>query len=209
MSAEPAAPGPDDAPGRMTGDQRREQILRAARRVFAEHGYAATTDQIARAAGVSQPYVVRLFGSKRELFAAAHRAATQEVLEVLAGPGAPPVVGPGSPHGAGQAAGDAMGAAYAAAILDDRDLLRLVMHGFLADDDEVARRARATLGEAFRLFRDRTGADEDEARTFVAQGMLLNVLLAVRAPEHAGESADTDALVECVRRALPTTGARA
>lgn len=179
----------------MTGDQRREQILRAARHVFAEHGYAATTDEIARAAGVSQPYVVRLFGSKRELFVAAHRQATQEVLDALGAP---------SP---GPRAGEEMAGAYAA-MIEDRDLLRLVMHGFLADDEEVARRARQTLGEAFALFRARTGADEDEARTFVAQGMLLNVLVAVRTPEHAGESAAVDALLACVTRALAAAGAR-
>lgn len=178
----------------MTGDQRREQILRAARHVFAEHGYAATTDQIARAAGVSQPYVVRLFGSKRELFVATHRLATRQVLDTLGS--APP----------GPEAGGEMAAAYAT-MLEDRDLLRLVMHGFLADDEEVAREARRTLGEAFLLFRARTGADEDDARTFVAQGMLLNVLYAVRTPEHRGESDAVDALLACVTRALAAAGA--
>ena len=53
----------------MTTDERREQIIAAARSEFAEHGYqAATTDAIARRAGVSQPYVVRMFGTKLELF---------------------------------------------------------------------------------------------------------------------------------------------
>src|SRR5659263_777497 len=56
-------------PLRMTGEARREQILSAALPAFAEGGYAGTTtDQVARAAGVSQPYVVRLFGSKKQLF---------------------------------------------------------------------------------------------------------------------------------------------
>ena len=78
--------------------------------------------------------------------------------------------------------GTPMGDAYVG-LLADRDLLRLVMHGFIAGaDDEVGRVARHTLGEAFRLFRERSGADEDAARAFVAQGMLINVLLAVDAP---------------------------
>lgn len=172
---------------RMTGAARRDQILAAARRVFADKGFAATTDEVARAAGVSQPYVVRLFGSKRELFLAAYRQAGAEIEAAL-----------GSVE-AGPDAGQRMGDAYIR-LLEDRDLLRLTMHGFLAGtDDEVGKIARHTLGEAFRLFRERTGAPDDEARVFVASGMLINVLLAVDAPAHPGEDDGMDALVECVR----------
>lgn len=169
----------------MTGAARREQILAAARRVFAEGGYAASTDEVARAAGVSQPYVVRLFGSKRELFLETYRQASTEVLAALAG------------VPAGPEAGRLMGDAYVG-LLDDRDLLRLLMHGFIAGaDEEVGRVARHTLGEAFRLFRERSGATEDEARVFVAQGMLINVLLAVDAHRHHGEDDGMDGLVQC------------
>src|SRR3954471_16140219 len=83
MSAETPVVGPT-APARMTGAARRDQILAAARRVFADKGFAATTDEVARAAGVSQPYVVRLFGSKRELFLAAYRQAAAEIEAALA-----------------------------------------------------------------------------------------------------------------------------
>ncbi|WP_343035329.1 helix-turn-helix domain-containing protein [Cellulomonas septica] len=181
----PSTTDQTSAPQRMTGAERREQILVAARRVFAEGGYAASTDEVARAAGVSQPYVVRLFGSKRELFLEAYRQASAEVLAALAG------------VPAGPEAGKMMGDAYVG-LLDDRDLLRLLMHGFIAGaDDEVGRVARHTLGEAFRLFRERSGATEDEARVFVAQGMLINVLLAVDAHRHQGEDDGMDGLVLC------------
>jgi AcrR family transcriptional regulator len=173
------------APQRMTGAERREQILAAARRVFAEGGYAASTDEVARAAGVSQPYVVRLFGSKRELFLAAYQQASDQVLATL------------SAVPAGDDAGKRMGDAYVG-LLDDRDLLRLLMHGFIAGaDDAVGRVARHTLGEAFRLFRERSGGTDDDARLFVAQGMLINVLLAVDAHRHAGEDTGMDGLVAC------------
>jgi TetR/AcrR family transcriptional regulator len=53
----------------MRAEERRELILDAATLVFGDHGYAgATTALIARAAGVSQPYVVRVFGTKERLF---------------------------------------------------------------------------------------------------------------------------------------------
>ena len=56
---------------RLTAPERREQILEAAVTVFAERGYeGASTDVIARMAGISQPYLFRLFGTKRELIIA-------------------------------------------------------------------------------------------------------------------------------------------
>lgn len=177
-------------PTRMSGTQRRAEILVAARKVFADRGYAASTDEVARAAGVSQPYVVRLFGTKRELFLEAYREAAGEIVAAL---GSVP---------AGPEAGPQMADAYVG-LLEDRNLLRLTMHGFLAGaDDEVGQIARHTLGEAFRLFRERTGSDEDTARLFVAQGMLINVLLAVDAPAHVGEDAGLDALVMCVQESI-------
>ena len=178
------APGAASGP-RMSGDARRGQILQAARRVFAERGYGASTDEVARAVGVSQPYVVRLFGSKRALVVATYRAAADEVIAAFTG------------VPAGPDAADRMGEAYVR-LLADRDLLMLLMHGFMGGADaEVGAIARHTLGEAFRLFRERTGATEDEARQFVAQGMLLNVLIAVDAPQHLGEDAGFDSLVTC------------
>src|SRR6478735_4342668 len=54
---------------RMSADERREAILVAATRAFAKGGYHGTsTDAVAKEAGVSQPYVVRMFGTKLELF---------------------------------------------------------------------------------------------------------------------------------------------
>jgi AcrR family transcriptional regulator len=171
---------------RMSGEERREQVLGAALQVFAEGGYAATTtDQVARAAGVSQPYVVRMFGSKHELFAEVYRRACAQVVETLA------AVEPG------QDAGDRMGQAYVE-LLADRTLLQLMMHGYVAGaDPEIGRIARQTLAEAYRLYRDRTGGTPEEARVFVAHGMLINVLIASGAPEHVGEDADVDALTLC------------
>lgn len=171
---------------RMTASERREQILRVALGVFAAGGYiGTTTDQVARAAGVSQPYVVRLFGGKQQLFAEVYTRTSDRVIETLASV-AP---GPDAKH--------EMGEAYVG-LLADRDLLLLLLHGFASGSDpEIGRLARHTLGEVFRLYRERTGEGEDEARVFVAHGMLINVMLAVGAPEHAGEDAALDALTVC------------
>lgn len=57
---------------RMSAADRRTTVLRAARIEFGEAGYAGTsTEAIARRVGVSQPYLFRLFGSKKAIFLAA------------------------------------------------------------------------------------------------------------------------------------------
>ncbi|HEY3436357.1 MAG TPA: TetR/AcrR family transcriptional regulator [Actinotalea sp.] len=171
---------------RMTATERREQILHAALTVFAHGGYAGTTtDQVAREAGVSQPYVVRLFGGKQQLFAELYSRASQRVITALA------AVAPGPE------AKREMGEAYIG-LLADRNLLRLLMHGFAAGSEpEIGRLARHTLTEAFRLYIERTGEGVDEARVFVAHGMLINVLLAVDATDHLSEDPTLEALAAC------------
>jgi AcrR family transcriptional regulator len=53
---------------RLAADERRGLIEEAAARLFAEHGYAATTiEEIAGAAGVTKPMVYRHFDSKKAL----------------------------------------------------------------------------------------------------------------------------------------------
>ncbi|MFB8005683.1 TetR/AcrR family transcriptional regulator [Nocardia sp. NPDC056000] len=65
---------------RLSAEERRRQITVEAIEEFAAKGFAATTtDAIARRAGVSQPYVFRLFPSKTALFI----AASQNVFEQM------------------------------------------------------------------------------------------------------------------------------
>ena len=69
---------------RMTADERREAILEAARDEFASTGYHGTsTETIAEAAGISQPYLFRLFGTKKELYLAATRLKLEEVYQAF------------------------------------------------------------------------------------------------------------------------------
>ena len=54
----------------MAGPERREQLIRVARSVFAERGYAAASvEEIAERAGVSKPIVYEHFGGKDRLHA--------------------------------------------------------------------------------------------------------------------------------------------
>ena len=115
------------ASSRLGGDERRELVLAAATRAFARSGYAGTsTDAVAREADVSQPYVVRIFGTKLELFLEVFTLATRRIgeafEEVLA-------QGPFDPDD--EADWDRLGTAYTT-LLGDRDFLLVMMHGFSA-----------------------------------------------------------------------------
>src|ERR1700726_3867263 len=69
---------------RLTAPERREQILEAAVTVFAERGYeGASTDVIARMAGISQPYLFRLFGTKRDLIIATIKRCFEDTQELF------------------------------------------------------------------------------------------------------------------------------
>src|SRR5512132_2075429 len=91
---------------RKTADQRREDVLDAALSVFAAHGLSgASTDEIARRAGISQPYLFRLFRTKKELFIASVErcfAETRETFEQAAEGKS----GEGALKGMGQAYGE-------------------------------------------------------------------------------------------------------
>src|ERR1043165_4543567 len=70
------------APERKSREVRREEILDAALEVFAEKGlHGASTEEVARRAGISQPYVFRLFGTKKELSLAAVARCFRATLE--------------------------------------------------------------------------------------------------------------------------------
>ena len=59
-------------------------MLATARKEFAEKGlHGASTDDIARAAGISQPYLFRLFGTKKELYLATAREANESLYAVF------------------------------------------------------------------------------------------------------------------------------
>src|SRR5512143_1414508 len=117
---------------RLTGDERRASILEAATVVFGERGYhGATTDAIAAAAGISQAYVVRMFGSKEELFIAAGRRAADRVLD-----GFRAAIATFTPATTLEERKVALAAAYSGFVAD-RGLLLTLMHFYGLGHDPV------------------------------------------------------------------------
>jgi AcrR family transcriptional regulator len=67
---------------RLPASKRREQLLDRAAELFAKMGYArATTAQLAKAAGVTEPIIYRHFGSKKELFVALIERTGRQTME--------------------------------------------------------------------------------------------------------------------------------
>jgi AcrR family transcriptional regulator len=72
------------SPRRLTADERRDEVIEAAIGEFARGGYRATrTADIARAAGVSQPYLYALFPDKKALFLACYGRAVERIRATL------------------------------------------------------------------------------------------------------------------------------
>jgi AcrR family transcriptional regulator len=154
---------------RKTAEERREEILEAARDEFACHGlHGASTDAIARKAGLSQPYLFRLFGTKKELFMATVGQCLDETYEDFSTASA-------GLHG--QEAMEAIGEAYAEILRDSPMRLRGQMQGYAAcDDPDVRAVMRGGYGRLVELVEQVSGAPAEQISAFFAQGMLLNVV---------------------------------
>jgi AcrR family transcriptional regulator len=157
---------------RKSAEERREEILAVALRHFAISGYHGTsTETIAREAGISQPYLFRLFRTKRELFLACNDLACKKVLDVFrrAAADAPP--------------GEelrAMGRAYMAELLPDKHAILMLMQGYAAaSDPAIQEHVRRRYGEVVSEVAELGNAGPDEVWSFFATGMLLNIVAAL------------------------------
>src|SRR3954452_22311245 len=71
---------------RMTGKERREQLLDVGRSLFAEKGFDATSvEEIAQRAGVSKPVVYEHFGGKEGLYAVVVDREMSRLLDAITG----------------------------------------------------------------------------------------------------------------------------
>ena len=158
----------------MSADERRESVLEAALIEFAGRGLDGTsTEDVARRAGISQPYLFRLFPTKKALFLALVERCFQRVAEAFTAAAADRV---------GEEALEAMGEAYEQ-LLDNRTLLLLQMHAYAAcDDPDIRTATRAGFRALWMLVERLTGLPFDRVIQFFAMGMLINVAAAMDLP---------------------------
>jgi AcrR family transcriptional regulator len=153
---------------RKSADERRDEILDAAMIEFAERGlHGGSTDEIAKRAGISQPYVFRLFGSKKELFKATVARCLRETLETFQR---------AAEGKRGEEALHAMGESYLQ-LLADRSRLRAQMQAYAAcDDPDIREVVRNGYGDLVAYVERVSGLPPEEISRFFATGMLLNVI---------------------------------
>ena len=154
---------------RLTAAERREAVLDAALIEFAEHGlHGTSTDAIARRAGISQPYLFRLFGTKKELFKATAARCFRQTLDMFQR---------AAEGKRGEEALHAMGQAYVEEMLSDRPRLRAQMQTYVAcEDAEICEVVRNGYGDLVAYVERVTGLPTEEVARFFAVGMLLNVM---------------------------------
>ncbi|MGW8063577.1 TetR/AcrR family transcriptional regulator [Streptomyces ziwulingensis] len=169
---------------RMSAEERRESVVRAATAEFARGGfYGTSTEAIAKRVGVSQPYLFRLFPGKKAIFLAAAERCLRDTRKVFE---------EASDGLHGEEALHAMAEAYTRLIADQPEKLQMQLQVYVAvaaaeaagdhEFGEMVRRGWLELWDAVHL---PLGGDVDETTTFMAYGMLVNTLAGMGfPPEH-------------------------
>jgi AcrR family transcriptional regulator len=154
---------------RKSATERRDEILEAALAEFAAHGLdGGSIDAVAKAVGISQPYVYRLFGTKKQLFIATIERCMRGTLEMF--------------HTAsaglkGEDALHAIGEAYVERVASDPTYLHSQMQAYAAcDDPEIREVVRRGYGELVEYVERVSGMPAEDVSHFFAKGMLLNVI---------------------------------
>jgi AcrR family transcriptional regulator len=153
---------------RKSAEERREEIVAIGIGQFALNGYKGTsTEAIARDAGISQPYLFRLFKTKRELFLACFEVAHQEIFDTFQG------AAEGVPR---EERLQQMGRAYVRLITDPNKRLFQMQSYAACSDPVIQERVRACYGALVKLVTRLTGEPAEAIWQFFSHGMLLNVV---------------------------------
>jgi AcrR family transcriptional regulator len=159
---------------RKSAEERRAEILEAAMPLIAERGFDGTpTLAIAQAAGISHAYLFRLFPAKEDLNVAVVARCNGIIRERFA-------------HAAeeararGEDPGPAMGAAYGE-LLRERDTVLVQLHAHAASPThpEIREAMRASFADLYGVVEQASGAEPEAVRAFFAEGMLMNVAVAL------------------------------
>ncbi len=159
---------------RMPAAERRELVLDAAVSDFAVHGLAGTsTEDVARRAGISQPYLFRLFPTKKALFIELVERCFRRVQEAFAA---------AAEELTGEEAMMAMAREYER-LLEDRTLLLLQMQAYAAcGDPEIRDATRTGYKRLWEQTERLTGLPFQTVVDFFSVGMLMNVAAAMDLP---------------------------
>jgi AcrR family transcriptional regulator len=168
---------------RHTAEERREEVLQAAVAEFAAHGlHGTSTEMIARRIGISQPYIFRLFPSKKALFLAAIDQCYDRVEATFKEAAKNPATPNQRQHYSTSTVGarlHAMGHAYVR-LLAKREVLLFQMQAYAAcSEEDVRQKVKQRWERLMKLTAELSGASREDLTDFFARGMLMNVVAAI------------------------------
>ena len=153
---------------RKSAEERREAVLEAAMSEFAARGLVGgSTEAIAKTVGISQPYVFRLFGTKKELFMATVERCLRGTLEMMR---------TASAGLKGEEALTAIGEAYMQRLANPTYLHAQMQSYAACSDPEIRELVRRRYGELVEYVERVSGLPSERVAHFFAKGMLLNVV---------------------------------
>jgi Transcriptional regulator len=157
---------------------KKEKIIDNAVEIFAKNGYFKTTTAlIAKAAGVTQPYIFHFFKNKEELFNSVIDRAYQRINETFFGVEAPP-----------DRLFETMGSAFMQIMQSHRDETILIMQAHTISEPIIKEHVK----EKFRLIYEtvlakftNAGLSNPEAATsqFIGTGLLITVSEVLELPQ--------------------------
>ncbi len=175
--------------------ERQEQVLQAAMLAFARTGYhGTTTAAIAREADISQGYVLHLFGSKENLFLEALRRAGDVIVAQM--------------RGIDLSTFDLsrFTERFGRTILDETVMLVLLQGFATCSVPAVGAYVRGLLGDMYEVLIEEAAATPEEARDYLARGLLINTVIAMGYREHQDEHAWVAPLISAVLADPPPSG---
>lgn len=159
-------------------EDKKEIIIENAVGVFSERGYyKATTAMVAKAAGVTQPYVFHFFENKEELFKAVIDRAFDRIYNTFAGVNAP-----------GDQLIETMGHAFEQIIQTHRDEVLMVMQAHAITDtgirDHVSK-LFLKMFESLSMKFENAGISnaKETAAHFIGTGLLITLAEVLNLPQ--------------------------
>lgn len=168
-------------------EDKREIIIENAVGVFAEKGYyKATTAMVAKAAGVTQPYVFHFFKTKEELFKAVIDRAFSRIYSTFSEVDAP-----------ANELIETMGYAFTQIMQTYRDEVLMVMQAHAISDlgiREHVRKLFLTMFDSLSLKFENTGIPNarEQASHFIGTGLLITVAKVLDLPQLIGGKDEVD-----------------
>jgi AcrR family transcriptional regulator len=159
-------------------EDKKELIIENAVGVFAERGYyKATTAMVAKAAGVTQPYVFHFFENKEELFKAVIDRAFGRIYDTFA-----------EVHAPADQLIPTMGHAFEQIIQTHRDEILMVMQAHAISDTGIREHVRnlfLKMFDALTLKFERAGIPnpKETASQFIGTGLLITVAEVLNLPQ--------------------------